>query len=166
MFWEFVVPLTIILIVCYFLVPTFHYGVNTHIITTQNIFRNITTDMVRPVKNNNTPDTRTGNDEQKPDKHRMDKCSASKNEQCAVGTYKQCTNNFMEHGKCDCTDQRSYELCSKNTLEDPLSVDEVFTTENKDYGKYATRVNQWTIGDTTFNEPANLHIQRVNPYVV
>jgi hypothetical protein len=154
-FWDFILPVALILLVCYFLVPTFHYGVDVHLMKTQGLL-NAPIDM---------PNNRSGNETQKVEKQRTDKCSASKNEDCAVGTYKQCTNNYMEHGKCDCADQRSYELCTKNTLEDPLSIDEVLNTQNKDYGKFATRVNQWNVDDTYFNEPSNLHVQRTNPYV-
>ncbi len=154
-FWDFILPVALILIVCYFLFPTFHYGVDVHTMKTQGILN-------APIE---IPNDSSGNNTQKVEKNRTDKCSASKNEDCGVGTYKQCTNNYKKHGKCDCSDQRSYELCTKNILEDPLSMDEVLKTSNKDYGKFATRVNQWNVDNTYFNELSNLHIQRTNPYV-
>ena len=44
-------------------------------------------------------------------------------------------------------------------------MDQVLQNEQKDFGKFATRVNRWTVDKTTFNDPSNLHIKRTNPYV-
>jgi hypothetical protein len=153
-FWEFILPVFVILLVCYYMIPTFHHGVNVHLMKTTRLANT-------SIGSNNY----NTNDTQHIEKQRTDKCSASKNELCAVGTYTQCTNNIINHRKCDCKDQRSYELCTNNTVDQLLSDDEVLKTPDKDYGKYATRVNQWTVDNTYYNEPTNLHIKRTNPYV-
>lgn len=163
MFWEFIVPVIVILLLCYFLLPKFKYGVDLNLNKTRYMLNELVRDGSRNnIRNNIHLDL---SNKQNPEKQRTDKCLASSPEQCPVGTYKQCTNNLANHGKCDCTDQRSYELCSKDVLQDPLAMDEVLKLEEKDYGKYATRVNQWTVDESTFNDPGNLHIQRTNPYV-
>ena len=100
-----------------------------------------------------------------PPELRLDTCSAMKVDACPIGCYKQCTNNVMNHPKCNCSDQKSFEVCSDNDMNDLLTMDEVLQNEAKDYGKYAIRVNKWNIGETEFNDPGNLHIQRTNPYV-
>ena len=45
-------------------------------------------------------------------------------DECPVGCYKQCTNNVMNHPKCDCSDQKSFEVCSNNDMNDLLKMDE------------------------------------------
>ena len=56
---------------------------------------------------------------------------------CVVGSYKQCTNNVMEHPKCDCLDQ-SFEG-SNDDMNDLLKMDEVLSNKPHNFGKYATR---------------------------
>ena len=50
-------------------------------------------------------------------------------------------------------------------MNDLLTMDEVLQNEAKNHGKYAIRVNKWNVGETDYNDPGNLHIQRTNPYV-
>lgn len=175
MFWEFIVPLIIVLIFSYCLMPKFKYGVDRQIMKTNSFLNEITLNDLRNEYGNNDlnhlnyHETRNKNKNKKalnnPPELRLDTCSAMKVDECPVGCYKQCTNNVMSHPKCDCSDQKSFEVCSNNDMNDLLKMDEVLQNEEKDYGKYAIRVNKWTVGETEFNDPGNLHIQRTNPYV-
>jgi hypothetical protein len=180
MFWEFIVPLIIVLVVCYCLLPKFKYGVDRQIMKTNSLLNEITlNDLRNEYENNdlarknaqlNTQENEHTNNKNKkalnyPPELRLDTCSAMKVDACPVGCYKQCTNNVMTHPKCNCSDQKSFEVCSDNDMNDLLTMDEVLQNEAKDYGKYAIRVNKWNIGETEFNDPGNLHIQRTNPYV-
>ena len=155
MFWDFIVPVIIILCICYCLLPKFRYGVDTNIIQTRHLLNELSdADKQNAV---NTPDLSK--------KERTDTCMASSPEKCPVGKYTQCTNNVLPDDKCNCTDQRSYEVCSKDTMDNLLCMNDVLPNDKKEYGKYATRVNQWTVGQTEYNDPGNLHIKRTNPYV-
>ena len=175
MFWEFIVPLIIVLIFSYCLMPKFKYGVDRQIMKTNSFLNEITLNDLRNEYGNNDLNhlnyhkTHNKNKNKKalnnPPELRLDTCSAMKVDECPVGCYKQCTNNVMNHPKCDCSDQKSFEVCSNNDMNDLLKMDEVLQNEEKDYGKYAIRVNKWTVGETEFNDPGNLHIQRTNPYV-
>ena len=42
MFWEFIVPAIIILFICYYLLPQFHYGVDVQLIKTKSLLHEIT----------------------------------------------------------------------------------------------------------------------------
>jgi hypothetical protein len=169
MFWEFIVPAIIILFICYYLLPQFHYGVDVQLIKTKSLLHEITHNSnIQNIRNTqNALNINSANQDvsANPEKQRLDKCSASKVEQCPVGTYSQCTNNSIKHGKCNCTDQRSYELCSNDNMDDLLQLDKVLEHDNKKHDKYALRVNQWSVDETAFNDPGNLHIKRLNPYV-
>ena len=192
MFWEFIVPLVIVIIFCYCLMPKFKYGVDRHISKTNFLLDEITlNDLRRKFENKHIQNTlntiqKSIQDNQKiqndlnnlnhlnkktkqalnsPPELRMDTCSFMKVNECPIGSYKQCTNNVMAHSKCDCSDQKSFEVCSNNDMNDLLNMDEVLKNEIKEFDKYATRVNRWKVGYTKFNEPANLHIQRTSPYV-
>ena len=179
MFWEFIVPLIIVLVFCYCLMPKFKYGVDRQIIKTNSLLNEITLNELRNEYGNNdlvnlNKHVNENNNENKnknkkalnsPPELRLDTCSAMKVDECPIGCYKQCTNNVMNHPKCDCSDQKSFEVCSNNDMNDLLTMDEVLQNEAKDYGKYAIRVNKWNVGETEYNDPGNLHIQRTNPYV-
>ena len=177
MFWEFIVPLLIVLVVCYYSMPKFRYGVDCQLNKTNLLVHELTLNNLHNEFGNNDYNykSKINNKNNKNNKNkklknispelRLDTCSAMKTEACPIGSYKQCTNNVMDHPKCDCSDQKSFEVCSNNDMNDLLSMDQVLQNEQKDFGKYATRVNRWTVGETTFNDPSNLHIQRTNPYV-
>ena len=183
MFLEFIVPLIVVLVFCYLLMPKFKYGVDRQINKTNYFLNEITLNDLRKEFGNNDilyalkgiQNKIHASQDNLKDKHhqamksapelRLDTCSAMKIEECPVGSYKQCTNNVMIHPKCDCTDQRSFEVCSNNDMNDLLKMEEVLKTDLKEYDKYATRVNRWKVGYTEFNDPGNLHIQRTNPYV-
>jgi hypothetical protein len=172
MFWEFIVPLIIVLVVCYCLLPKFKYGVDKQLMKTNSLLNEITLNDLRNEFVNNEINNEVKQERKNskllkntPPELRLDTCSAMKVDECVVGSYKQCTNNVMEHPKCDCLDQRSFEVCSNEDMNDLLKIDEVLSNKPHDFGKYAPRVNIWNVGETTFNDPANLHIQRTNPYV-
>ena len=183
MLFEFIVPLIVVLVFCYFLMPKFKYGVDKQLNKTTYFLNEITlNDLHNEFGNNDILNALKRiqnkinfNKNNLKDKHyqamksapelRLDTCSAMKTEECPLGSYKQCTNNVMTHPKCDCTDQRSFEVCSNNDMNDLLKMDEVLKNDTKKFGKYATRVNRWTVDYTEFNDPGNLHIQRTNPYV-
>jgi len=173
MFWEFIVPLIIVLVFCYCLMPKFKYGVDRQFMKTNSLLNEITLNNLRNEYGNNDlvhQNKQLNENKNKkalnnPPELRLDTCSAMKVNVCPVGSYKQCTNNVMIHSKCDCSDQKSFEVCSNNDMNDLLTMDEVLQNEEKDYGKYAIRVNKWNVGETEYNDPGNLHIQRTNPYV-
>ena len=175
MFWEFIVPLIVVLVVCYCLMPKFKYGVDRHIMKTNSFLNEITLNDLRNEYGNNdlvhhnSHISKETNKKKKvlniPPELRLDTCSATKVNACPVGSYKQCTNNVLNHPKCDCSDQKSFEVCSNNDMNDLLTMDEVLQNEAKEHGKYAIRVNKWKVDETKFNDPGNLHIQRTNPYV-
>ena len=179
MFWEFIVPFVAVLVICYCLLPKFKYGVDKQFMKTNSLLNEITLNDLRNefgnndinnlsnLSNLNNLNNEKNNKKLKntPPELRLDTCSAMKVEECPVGCYKQCTNNVMNHSKCDCSDQRSFEVCSNDDMNDLLAMDEVLCNKSHDFGKYATRVNRWNVGKTEFNDPANLHIQRSNPYV-
>ena len=177
MFWEFIVPLIIVLVFCYCLMPKFKYGVDRHIIKTNSLLNEITlnelrneygnNDLVHSNKHVNENENENKNKKalNNPSELRLDTCSAMKVNECPVGSYKQCTNNVMNHPKCDCSDQKSFEVCSNFDMNDLLTMNEVLKNEVKNHGKYAIRVNRWSVGETEFNDPGNLHIKRTNPYV-
>lgn len=177
-------PFIIVLAVCYCLLPKFKYGVDKQLMKTNSLLNEITLNDLRNEfghyevihQVNNELNNKVNNEvkqERKnrkllkntPPELRLDTCSAMKVDDCVVGSYKQCTNNVMEHPKCDCLDQRSFEVCSNDDMNDLLKMDEVLSNKPHNFGKYATRVNIWNVGETKFNDPANLHIQRTNPYV-
>jgi hypothetical protein len=171
MFWEFIVPLIIILVFCYCLMPKFKYGVDRQFMKTNSLLNEITLNELRNEYGNNdlVNLNKHVNENKKalnsPPELRLDTCSAMKVDECPIGCYKQCTNNLMNHPKCDCSDQKSFEVCSNNDMNDLLTMDEVLQNEAINHGKYAIRVNRWTVGETDYNDPGNLHIQRTNPYV-
>ena len=187
MFWEFIVPLLIVLVVCYYSMPKFRYGVDCQLNKTNLLVHELTLNNLHNEFGNNDYNykSKINNKNNKNNKKtklknispelRLDTCSAMKTEACPIGSYKQCTNNVMDHPKCDCSDQKSFEVCSNNDMNDLLHYN---TTQNIKYADYrnnkcattitdayATRVNKWLVEDTEFNEPGNLHIQRKNPYV-
>jgi hypothetical protein len=151
--------------------PKFKYGVDRQFMKTNSLLNEITlNDLRNEYKNNDLIHQNKHLNENKKALNntpelRLDTCSAMKVNACPIGSYKQCTNNVMNHSKCDCSDQRSFEVCSNNDMNDLLTMDEVLKNEAKDYGKYAIRVNKWNVGETEYNDPGNLHIQRTNPYV-
>jgi hypothetical protein len=177
MFWEFVVPLIVVLVFCYCLLPKFKYGVDKQFMKTNSLLTEMTlnnlhnefgnNDIVYESEQNNM--NKNNNNVRQvtntPPELRLDTCSAMKVEACPVGCYKQCTNNVMTHPKCNCSDQKSFEVCSNNDMNDLLTMDEVLQNEPNHVGTYAIRVNKWNVGESEFNDPANLHIQRTNPYV-
>jgi hypothetical protein len=180
MFWEFIIPLIVVLVFCYCLMPKFKYGVDRQIMKTNKFLNEITLNDLRNEYGNNdlvhnnphiNKDMSNHNNNKKtqvlnnPPELRLDTCSAMKVNACPVGSYKQCTNNVLKHPKCDCSDQKSFEVCSNNDMNDLLTMDEVLQNEAKAHGKYAIRVNKWAVDETKFNDPGNLHIQRTNPYV-
>ena len=171
MFWEFIIPLIVVLVFCYCLMPKFKYGVDRQIMKTNKFLNEITlNDLRNEYGNNDLVNLNKHVNENKkalnsPPELRLDTCSAMKVDECPIGCYKQCTNNVMNHPKCDCSDQKSFEVCSNNDMNDLLTMDEVLQNEAKNHGKYAIRVNKWNVGETDYNDPGNLHIQRTNPYV-
>jgi hypothetical protein len=135
MFLEFVIPATVILFFSYNTLPKFKHGVDVNIQKTRALLNEVT---------------------------RADHCVASKQDRCPMTSHKQCTNNMRNQQRCDCSDPRSYEVCSKqyHGVDMPHKATPAFN-----HGKYATRVNMYTTADTAFNNPNKLNIRRANPYV-
>ena len=166
MFWEVIVPIFIVLLICHYILSNCQYkrtySLNNNI-TSNNIISNSCCDN-NSQQNNSQQNNSQQNNSVSPE-YRLDTCSVMKTDECPMGSYKQCTNNIMKHPKCDCSDQKSFEVCSNNNMDNLLCTENVLENEAKDYGKYAIRVNGWTVPDTEFNDPGNLHINRTNPYV-
>ena len=51
MFWEFIVPLVIVLVICYFSIPKFKYGVDCQINKTHYLIYELTSDNVNSESN-------------------------------------------------------------------------------------------------------------------
>jgi len=163
MFWDFIVPVFVVLLFCYFLFPKFQYGVDVQINHTKYFLNNIVF----------SPNTNTTNNRNLiKSKQRTDHCLASRPVKCPIGTYNQCTNNILNHSRCNCKDQRSYEVCAKNES-DTVGIDSIFkatsvhtnSNKRKNKNKDATRINLYTVSDSEFNDPGKLHTGRTNPYV-
>ena len=169
MFSDFILPVIIVLFFCYFLFPKFQHGVDVQINHTKFLLSNITNN-----NNNNNYNYSLSNKALSKSKQRTDYCMASHKEECPIGRYTQCTNNYLNHARCDCTDQRSFEVCSKNEP-DTEGIDSIFkatsvyshnnntnSTDNID----ATRVNLYTVSNSEYNDPGKLKLGRTNPYVL
>ena len=173
MFWEFILPFLVVCVVCYILLSKFKYGVDVHISKSNVLLNefasgdlalnhlrsqfekkaNINTRKIKlNINSNNKNNEKQKNLNNTAPELRLDTCSAMKTDSCPLGSYKQCTNNVMNHKKCDCSDQKSFEVCSDNDMNDLLKMDQVLQNEPKDFGKFATRVNKWTVGKTDFIE--------------
>lgn len=119
---EFVIPATVILVFCYFAIPSFQHGVDNRIHQTKKIL-------------NNT---------------RADLCLQKSNDHCPMSSYKQCTNNVKKHKRCDCEDQRSFETCDQHKkLLKNQPKQKLIPVK---YPKGRDRVNMYAPQNTEFNK--------------
>jgi len=126
MFLEFIVPAAVVLFFSYNTLPLFKYGVDTNIQKTKELW--------------NT--------------NRSDKCLSNTTNHCLMSNYKQCTNNYKNHPKCNCKDQRSYETCQWENKVDIKNKYQSYEYQQKRKSindKYAQRVNIYKVSTTKCN---------------
>ena len=175
MFCEFIIPILFVLVLCYCLLPLFKYGVDIQVNKTKCLIHELTIDVPEVKQSCNLKRKKSKKLEDITPEMRADTCFVTNKDTCPIGSYEQCTNNIMAHKKCDCTDKISFEVCSNNDINELLHDKTTQNIKYADYSNnkcattitdaYATRVNKWSVEDTKFNEPGNLHIKRTNPYV-
>ena len=163
---DFIIPVTVILVFCYFMIPAFQYGVDNRIHQTK-IFL-----MENPVNCDiyqkeilNPPSYNLKNIPQSTyclNNTRADVCLRKKKDNCPITSYKQCTNNVKSHERCDCQDGRSFETCDQH--KDLVKSKPKQKLIPIKHPKGRDRVNMYAPQNTVFNK-LSIVKNRTHPYV-
>ena len=164
---DFIIPVTVILVFCYFAIPAFQHGVDNRIYQTKIfLMEKPVNDEIYRTKRFFNP--RLNNEKKIPqspyclNNMRADICFRRKKENCPITSYKQCTNNVKNHEKCDCQDGRSFETCDKH--KDLVKNKPKQKLMPIKYPKGRDRVNMYAPKNTVFNK-LSIVKNRIHPYV-
>ena len=157
---DFIIPVTVILVFCYFAIPAFQYGVDNRINQTKTFLK---PDNVKIYQRKRFFNNKKNNQSQYClNNMRADVCFRKKKENCPMTCYKQCTNNEKHHERCDCQDGRSFETCDRH--KDLVKSKPKQKLMPIKYPKGRDRVNMYAPQNTVFNK-LSIVKNRIHPYV-